>query len=73
MTGLIKAYNNCNLVIDESGGDYDGSAAVVAADFVLNGTATISDNKYKSVTLCNVVIENPTVVRDDALDIHASF
>ncbi len=61
---------NCNLVIDESGGDHDGSAAVVVSDFVLNGTAKISDKKYKSVTLCNVAIKSPSDARDDALNIN---
>mmetsp|Transcript_24572 Transcript_24572/g.38576 ORF Transcript_24572/g.38576 Transcript_24572/m.38576 type:complete len:282 (-) Transcript_24572:149-994(-) len=61
---------NCQVVIDESGGDHDGSAAVVVADFDLNGTVTISANKYKSVTLCNVAMKCPNGARDDALDIN---
>jgi len=60
---------NCNLVIDESDGDHDGSKAVVVAGLFLNGTVTISDNSYKSVTLCNIELKCPNNSPRDALKI----
>ncbi|KAL7546923.1 hypothetical protein ACHAWF_010247 [Thalassiosira exigua] len=60
----------CNLSIRPSGSESDAEGIVVAADFVLHGTTSVSANQYKTITLCGLSLQCPHEVNDDALIIN---
>ncbi len=61
---------NCNLAIHVGTGCESGAAVVVVAGLTLQGAATIYENDYKSVTLCDVTITCPNDAAGDALEIN---
>ena len=64
-----KTELNCNLNIKTSGTDEDSNDSVVVVDIGVNGQINVTSNKYKSITLCEVIVHCPNNVRGDALEI----